>query len=179
MRCLSKVNECHSLLNQYKNVIKKHCYLIGLVLGSPVYQTGGLTNCAISNNTGSNAGGVWASAASQLNLNNCSITGNQATSGQGGGIHCDGSTLTLVDSPIQNNKSYDKGGGLYLVNSSQATLNNCPISGNGSTNNTNVAKYYGGGVYCDTSILSLTDCPLKQNLQNLHRIEDLFSTSSV
>jgi hypothetical protein len=125
--------------------------------GGAYYGT--LNNCTLSGNRASSDGG----GAYRSMLNNCILSGNNASSG-GGASDCTLNNCTLTG----NSASYD-GGGSYA-----STLNNCALSGNranndgggscyGTLNNCtlwgNSASYDGGGA----SGGRLNNCTLQGN----------------
>ena len=110
--------------------------------GVQVYGDGTFTlssNGEIKTNTATiNAGGV--SVSGTFNMKGGTISGNKATSGEGGGIRVNGGAKVAVSSgTITGNEAKD-GGGVY-VNSNSATLT---ISG--GTISSNKASGNGGGV---------------------------------
>jgi hypothetical protein len=77
-----------------------------------------------------------------LVLNNCTVTGNEAT-GAGGGIHATlGASLSIMDSAITSNEAGSRGGGIFAP-SAVVTLTNTAVSENTSLDQ-------GGGVYMET-----------------------------
>ncbi len=82
------------------------------------------------------------------------ITHNSAVSGAG--IFCDEYAAPVIkNSVISNNTSKNRGGGIYSRNYSHPILKNLEI--------TNNSAYSGGGIYCDTSELSLTYITISDN----------------
>lgn len=110
--------------------------------GSGAYINGfaTLSHCIIRNNhTNTYGGGVYVNnngSNNQVNLNNCTITGNTAS--LGGGL-CDRSNASLINCIISNNQATTKGGGAYLYNSASTTFKGCLISNN--------TALEGGGIY--------------------------------
>lgn len=90
-----------------------------------------LSNCIIRNNVSQTfGGGVYintSNGVNQIYLNNCEITGNQAS--MGGGI-CTRTSPVLTNCLISNNTASTKGGGLYIYNSAAPVLKGCVISNN-------------------------------------------------
>ncbi|MFC2138163.1 choice-of-anchor D domain-containing protein, partial [Bacteroidota bacterium] len=83
-----------------------------------------LTNCKIADNTAQQGGGgIGNYYASTINIINCAISGNIASSRNGGGIHAGANfngTATITSSTIYNNSSGNTGGGIHNQN---ATFN--------------------------------------------------------
>jgi hypothetical protein len=107
-------------------------------------------SCIISNNTGSDGGGIYESYTSLI-LTNCLIISNTATSTGGGVFHASG-TLVLAGSTVCSNTAmwgggFSLGGSDYFVNST--------IAGN-------QASLLGGGLY-KGSLLGMTNCTVAAN----------------
>ncbi len=138
----------------------------------------------------SNGGGLY--NLGTLSLTDCSVSGNQASSGDedssfgfGGGLRNERGTLSMTDCTVDGNTAWYGGGGLdnYL---GTATLTNCTISGNfvgqvgkgGGLDNsvtrtlgtftladcavTDNRGYYGGGLFTDGTS-TLTNCTISGN----------------
>jgi hypothetical protein len=87
-------------------------------------------------------GGGAIAAQGSLTLNNCTLSGNNAT-GNGGGVSMPSGDLTVSSSTISGNTSQSNGGGIYIVGN--ATISNSTLSGNS-------AQYGGGGIYATKAI---------------------------
>lgn len=85
-------------------------------------------------------------------VNNLIIT-NGSTSGDGGGIHSDGATLTVNDSVITGNIG-GLGGGMS-VSGGSVTVNNSTISSN--------SAYVGGGIVINSGTVTLNDSTVTSN----------------
>ncbi len=126
--------------------------------GGGIYQENGtiltVSGCTISKNTSFSGGGVC-EAYGWVNLVNCLISSNTATSlyGSGGGIYHASGTLFLLGSTVSGNSAV-YGGGIYLgaydhfVNSTIAA---------------NHASLAGGGIYGVGSAFEMTNCTVVQN----------------
>ena len=138
-----------------------------------------LTNCVISRNTADDGGGVYCYF-SFPTLTDCQIAEN-STSNRGGGVNCEGSNPTLTNCAITGNSSVQHGGGVCCNDTTYPTLTNCIIADNSSidgrgggvwcgfesnatlatcTITGNTAGIAGGGIYCDLSSPTLTNCIL-------------------
>ena len=133
-----------------------------------------LTNCAVTNNqtTGSGGGIDFAvsnhlpKTAPQLNIDNCTISGNTANGANavfpcGGGLASNGSA-NIINSTISGNTAlggvspertlfYGSGGGLCL--GGQTTIANTTISGNQATGNPTGGEPEGGGIIYDAPLV--------------------------
>jgi CSLREA domain-containing protein len=102
-------------------------------------------------------GGGILNTAGTLKLVACTLSGNTATSGSGGGIYNTGS-LTLSNSTLSGNHASTAGGGVY--NNGKLTLTDCTVQGNTATKR-------GGGIYSyPTATLSLAHCTVAGNSAN-------------
>jgi len=136
----------------------------------------------VTNGNAAYGGGMSCRYNSSPTLENCTFTGNTATS-SGGGMYCEEySSPILENCMFRNNTAANYGGGMYCYYSSP-TLNNCTFTENvasthGSgmdcfrssptlnnctfTNNT--AGTWGGGMYCFGSSLTLNNCTFTNNM---------------
>jgi parallel beta-helix repeat protein len=111
------------------------------------------SNCTISGNSASRAGGGLADYGTAT-LTNCTISGNQASTAGGGVSSGYRATTTLTDCTISGNSA--KFGGALGVAHAVAALIGCTVSGNSAS--------YGGGVdsgYYSTT--ALTGCTVSGN----------------
>ncbi|RKY16118.1 MAG: hypothetical protein DRP63_06005, partial [Planctomycetota bacterium] len=129
--------------------------------GGAIYCDGGsptLTNCTLSGNkaTSGNGGAISCGNSSSPTVSNCTFSGNSATS-NGGAIYCDGGSPRITNCTFSGNRvTGGNGGAICCENSSSPTVSNCAFSGN-STN------FSGGAIYCDGSSPSVTNCTLCGN----------------
>ena len=92
-----------------------------------------------------------------LNLTNCSVTGNLAST-NGGGIANYG-VINLTTCAVSGNIASKNGGGLFTYqgyNGGSANVSSCTVSGNSTGGS-------GGGVYSKGQPLSLTGCTISNN----------------
>jgi len=120
--------------------------------------TGGAGDDRGSAGGGNSGGGITVRSDGILELNNSTVSGNQADNG-GGGIFVEGGTLTLNNSVISANEAIsDSGGGIFIGGElSIVTINNSTIS-------ENTANYSGGGVkVTGSSTVILNDSTVSGN----------------
>ena len=114
-------------------------------------KTVALEGLTISNGKATVGGGIINNH-SNLTINNCTLTGNTAPGGNGGGIFNYGTgnpaSLTINNSTFSGNSSDFGGGGVYNAGnggSGKVFVNNSTFSGNSTVN------VGGGGIYTDGS----------------------------
>ena len=100
------------------------------VLGGGVLVEAGTTaqisNCAFTDNTATEGGGIFATKA-QLTVTGCTFTNNVAT--DGGGIYPDFTALTLTQSTFTGNQSFYGGSGVFVFGSPAASVDRCAFLG--------------------------------------------------
>ena len=103
-------------------------------------------------------GGIYNDHAT-LTLNNCTINGNTAVPGSGGGIYNDGygggATLTITNCTISGNSAWP-GGGIYNYRGTM-TITNSTLSGNSDNG------YNYGGAIVNTGPLTITSSTFSGN----------------
>ncbi|MFA7486182.1 MAG: right-handed parallel beta-helix repeat-containing protein, partial [Phycisphaerae bacterium] len=114
----------------------------------------------ISNNTAGYGGGI-VNINSVLDINDCIISSNTASTSTGGGIHCTSSSLNMRNSVLEENIAAISGGGIFIqgVNSPTAEqkLTNCLIIGN-------QAFKSGGGIASrDEAVVTVKNCTVVEN----------------
>src|SRR5439155_127133 len=101
------------------------------------FNTGGtlgFTGCTVTGNTAAtgDGGGIQNQGATTVTIDNCAITGNTANSG--GGVALQGGTITVSNSIVANNQSASTvghGGGISAVEGAGTlTLYNTVVAGN-------------------------------------------------
>ncbi|GAA3053493.1 hypothetical protein GCM10020000_39190 [Streptomyces olivoverticillatus] len=125
---------------------------------------------AITNNralgvpTGSNhpgGGGIWTgafNAAETMTINGTAITGNSATSGDGGGIRNEFmGALTLNATTLRGNTAGGRAGGLFNGVGSTAHLNSSAVTRN--TSSTAPGGVYNSGTVTNTSSTITANSP--------------------
>ncbi|NUN98154.1 MAG: right-handed parallel beta-helix repeat-containing protein [Candidatus Omnitrophica bacterium] len=108
-------------------------------------------------------GGLYFRNVASATLQNCSVVGNRATLppipilGQGGGVHCEGSSPAIRNCIIASNSALLNGGGISCHASAAPEITNCTITGNlASTGG-------GGGVFCLGSSPVFRSCTISGN----------------
>jgi parallel beta-helix repeat protein len=119
-----------------------------------------IINCRIKTSRGDNGGGIFCEAGSNATITGCTLTSNQATSGDGGGIYCINSSPRISGCAIgasgSANMATGNGGGIYLYNSN-ARITNCTVEGNS-------VSWWGGGIYCEGSSPLISGCTINDNV---------------
>ena len=88
---------------------------------------------------------------------------NGYTSGNGGGILCNGASPIIENCIIENCTAGANGGGIAAVNGAHPTIANCRILGNISSG---ASGYGGGGIYCSGAVdpgMKVDGCTLLSN----------------
>jgi len=108
-------------------------------------------------------GGGILNNGSTLTLSGCTVSQNDAGSGNGGGIYNSGSTSTLTVSGcmLSGNIAYD-GGGVYNSNGATATIVSSTLSGNIAEGG-DYEQGDGGGIYNFEGTVTLSGCTLSGN----------------
>jgi hypothetical protein len=126
--------------------------------GAKYYGTTTLTNCVVTGNTAvTNGGGVDNTTLGKTTVTHSIVERNSAN--VGAGISNQG-TLNVASSIILANQATSKGGGISTTGGS-ATFTDSTINGNfvfapGST-------ALGGGIDCENSLITLTNCSVSVN----------------
>ena len=161
-----------------KNCIIKNC---NAKTGGGVFNHGGcIIDCSFYNNEAEHAGALYNSSEGIVQLNNCIIENNKATSlhgGIGGGISNYGKLYIYENTFVQNN-SGSSGGGIYnhgsLVMYSGCIINNKGADGAGIYSDGNITMYnsmishneasrYGGGLYISTGVYNINGGEISNN----------------
>ena len=90
-----------------------------------------------------------------LTINNCNISDNSVTDGDGGAIYNDHSILTVTNSEISGNSSANYAGGIYHWYGT-LTITGSTISGNSSAAD-------GGGIYLEQDTITITGSTISGN----------------
>ena len=125
----------------------------GSVLDIASSATVSLSHLTLTGGSSTKGGGILASG--NINLNNCTISGN-TVSDSGGGIYSNGGSLSLTQSTVSGNSAHQIGGGVY-ANGGSLTFTQSTVSGNS-------ARQSGGGVYANGGSLTLTQSTITENI---------------
>jgi predicted outer membrane repeat protein len=104
------------------------------------------SDSVFTNNKSKGDGGAFNSEGEDIQVRDCTISGNTATNGVGGGFADEGNTSSLLvvrDSTISGNTAGGDGGG-FTATGATLSMSGCTISGNRSGSD-------GGGVYIATT----------------------------
>jgi hypothetical protein len=117
-----------------------------------------MTGCTVSQNQAGSGGGVVNFGTATLT--DCVIAGNRADFNIGGGIVQGGGALTIDGCLVTGNNAF-QGGGLFVVASPDVTINDSSIRGNTAS-----AMDGGGGIFNDSSTITLVSSPVEDNFAN-------------
>ena len=123
-------------------------------------SSGTVRDCAIVQNSADDGGGIGSAYECSPKLIDCTISGNLATTGVGGGVlSYQNSSMSLTNCAIMNNTSQHEGGGIGCLNGS-VTVTNCVIA-----RNTVGSPYFGGGLGCafPGSSMTIINCTIWGN----------------
>jgi len=117
------------------------------------------------NQNNTDGGGIYCFNSSPT-MSNSIIKGNESA-GRGGGIYCRQSFFSISDCMIAENTAYSHGGGIYYKDCREPVtpplLINCKIIGN--TTIESLPDFAGGGgIYCEESPISMTNCIISGNI---------------
>ncbi|MCK4660599.1 MAG: S8 family serine peptidase, partial [Phycisphaerae bacterium] len=116
-----------------------------------------ISGCTVTNNQAWRTGGVDCAAVNLISVSHCTISGNSAGAGGGGGIRCGGGNTAITNCTITANTSPTDGpgGGIKCIQCSP-TISDCIISGNSGGR--------GGGIACDdSSSPTIRNCTITDN----------------
>ncbi|MBX7105330.1 MAG: DUF11 domain-containing protein [Gemmataceae bacterium] len=138
--------------------------LVDTSIGGAVLLNGGnatFTDCIFQNNTATDGGAIGCFTAGTnrtLVLTNCSITGNSATTGVGGGVATQGGTAVSFTDCVVSNNVGDGTGGVWCQGNNLTFLRT-NVTNNFATN----GLAAGGGIFVQGDI-SFTDGDLSGNV---------------
>ncbi|MCE5229143.1 right-handed parallel beta-helix repeat-containing protein [bacterium] len=118
-----------------------------------------LTHCNFRDNEAADGGGLY-SYRSSLTVRYCTFSGNSSSNSQGGGMYNWSGSLYLSHCLFVGNTAlgwyFGCGGGMYNIGMTMTILN--------STFTGNTARSAGGGMYCYSTLFTMKDCVLSDNL---------------
>ena len=141
-------------------------YRIFLVTTTGFASFSGLT---ISNGLG----GISNVNAATVTVRDCTLSGNVAASGRGGGIFNNSTGRVNVINSTFSGNSADKGGAIYNNSKGRVDVTNCAFVSNGASK--------GGGIGSAGGTLNVTNCTFTGNVANLigGAIHNVFGTVNV
>ena len=125
-------------------------------MGGAIMNDGTLlvSNCAIRNNSASYGGGGIGNSGN-LTVSDCTVSDNSASNNYGGGLYSFYGTVAISGSTFTGNSAGD-GGGMCIVYANVAATDST-FGGNSSI------QVGGGGIYNESSSLTLLNCTLSGN----------------
>jgi len=124
-----------------------------------------LSNATIESSQADSGGGIYIyvfAVSSYLEVRNSTISGNRATSFNGGGIASARASMLVVNSTISQNDANDSGGGVYSPFGNANVYNTTIVFNHADADNDGVGR--GGGVYTSSSsVLNLRNTLLAGN----------------
>ena len=127
-----------------------------------------ISGLTIEDGSASLGGGVDNSG--NLTITNSTLSGNSATSGNGGGIWSGSGTLAIMGSTLSNNSATSgNGGGIY--SGGTTTITNSTLSGNSANNGGgSISNFGGGGGIYSTSSLGITGSTVSNNTASVDNV---------
>ena len=118
-----------------------------------------MIDCEISNNrAGENGGGIFADFYAILNMENCTVDGNAATAGDGGGImNVRNSTATLVGCTLSDNTAGGRGGGVFTGEDDDSVTSVVDLVLCGNTPENIGGTQPTGSIQCNSTVVGCTD----------------------
>jgi hypothetical protein len=119
-----------------------------------------INKCVITENLSSYyGGGIYVYSQGSLTISDCTITGNQAYNGPGGGIHINTNKgpVTINKCVITKNSSSSYGGGIDTYTEGSLTISGCTIGENQASNGA------GGGIYINKGAATFNNCVITKN----------------
>ncbi len=114
-----------------------------------------VNNCTFSGNYGRSGGGMY-NYYSNTTVTYCTFSGNESWF-EGGGMFSDQcSSLTVTGCTFSGNRA-NQGGGMFNINSN-SIITNCTFSGNSAHNDNNLGANWGGGLSNVSGTHTATNC---------------------
>ena len=103
-------------------------YAGGIIIAGGILE---LNNCIVSSNKASSHGvGIYAFSGAELIINNSKIIGNQGATSNGCGLYLNGASATITGTTIENNITNGVGAGIQTFVSAILKMYNCTIANN-------------------------------------------------
>jgi hypothetical protein len=150
----------------------------------PTYQGGGVstgqnagtwtfTDCTFSGNTGGRGGAIYFFTGGTLNMNGCTVSGNKANDGNGGGgLYNYSNTATIINSTFSGNQSAGSAGAIQIYYTANVTIRNSTITGNTATGR-------GGGINVVSDSLTISSSIIAGNSAGTAATNDVAAPSSL
>ena len=123
-----------------------------------------LSNIIIKGNKAKYAGGLSAKDVSNFIADQLSITQNEATGGDSGGLRVKRANgFSLSNSVISSNKSFSHGGGSYIDKGENISFDAITVSKNIAYNSDGVAKHGAGFYMKDPNVVSIRNSTFSEN----------------
>lgn len=119
-----------------------------------------MIDCEISNNrAGENGGGIFADFYAILNMENCTVDGNAATAGDGGGImNVRDSTATLIGCTLSDNTAGGSGGGVFTGEDDDSVTSVIDLVLCGNTPENIGGTQPTGSIQCNSTVVDCSGC---------------------
>jgi len=134
------------------------------------YSNPTITNTIIENNTAWNYGGGIVSWGSDLQINNCTFTGNIAIDGSGGGISAENSDVQIDSCNFISNEALGGNGGGIEAGECDLQIDNCSFVENKAPN-------WGGGAIALRADTTYSGLPYQVTINNTSFSENTASSS--
>ncbi len=115
----------------------------GIFCSAPLDTTGIIVNCSINGNEATSGGGLFLT--NNAIMSDCSIVGNRGTTSHGGGVYMRkgiGENIIVRRCNVVSNIAASQGGGVWIIG---GLAENCSFYDNQSLADTNGSTYIGGG----------------------------------
>lgn len=118
-----------------------------------------IEDCNIFDNSATSGGGIYCGYYSTVNITNCFIDGNTVSS-VGGGVDCYNYSVVVINNSTISNNTAHGGGGIYINDAASVIL-----SDNEVVRNSVVGVYgvFGGGMKCSYTSPVITNCHFAEN----------------
>ncbi len=146
------VLEGFTITNGYAPITAPHRVATGGAIDC-INSSPTIRQCIIRSNLAGVGGGIYCGESESI-ISKCEITGNSAR--YGGGIRLHTCQSEINNCLITDNTAWEQMGGGMIVSFSDANIINCTFSNN-------TAHMFGGAIYYDESMVTITNCILWEN----------------